>query len=247
MRNQLILALILASTAFSVTACKSKVNQAPKAEVQEPAEKAAEPAKAEEEPAAAEAEETHTVPINLPTSKIEFIGAHPLSDHRGGFSKWDGTATLNAKNELQKLEFKIDMSSVYTDEDDVNLETYKQNDPSEPAVEQSRLDHHLMNEDFFDVPKYPTSGFVSTAFAAGGENGATHKVTGDLTLHGVTKTISFPATIVLQGGNMTAKADFWIDRFDFGIKYEGKKDRLIKKEVRLIINLAFPVTAPEAK
>jgi hypothetical protein len=58
-------------------------------------------------------------------------------------------------------------------------------------------------------------------------------VTGDLTLHGVTKSISFPAKIEATDGAVDVTAEFAINRFDFEIKYPGRANDLIRKEVVL--------------
>ncbi|MCB1055013.1 MAG: YceI family protein, partial [Acidobacteria bacterium] len=84
--------------------------------------------------------------------------------------------------------------------------------------------------DFFDVETYPTATFHSTGVAAG-ETEGTYSVTGDLTLHGVTKQITFPATIAVTDDEVSAQAEFSINRFDFDIKYPGKPDDLIREEV----------------
>jgi len=89
----------------------------------------------------------------------------------------------------------------------------------------------LKTADFFDVAKFPEATFVSTSIKAGGENGATHTVTGNLTLHGVTKSITFPATISVTGGVATVDANFAINRKDFGINYPGAQDNLIRDDV----------------
>ena len=62
------------------------------------------------------------------------------------------------------------------------------------------LTKHLKTADFFDVAKYPEATFVSTAIKPGGEKGASHTVTDNLTLHGATKSITFPATIAADSG-----------------------------------------------
>ena len=58
-------------------------------------------------------------------------------------------------------------------------------------------DKHLKGEDFLDVRKYPTSTFTSTKYTPIDENHGT--LTGDFTLHGVTKTISFPIEKIGEG------------------------------------------------
>ena len=76
-----------------------------------------------------------------------------------------------------------------------------------------------------------------------------YEVTGNLELHGVTKSITFPATIVVEDGRITAEAEFFIRRTDFGILYPGKPDDLIRDEVVIRLDLiALPAEGdvPEA-
>lgn len=61
----------------------------------------------------------------------------------------------------------------------------------------AKRDKHLRSKDFLDVSEFPTSTFKSTKFAFKNENEAT--VTGEFTLHGMTKTISFPVTKIGEG------------------------------------------------
>jgi polyisoprenoid-binding protein YceI len=56
-------------------------------------------------------------------------------------------------------------------------------------------------------------------------------VSGNLTLHGVTKQISFPAQIQVSDQAVEVDAQFVLNRFDFEIKYPGKANDLIRKEV----------------
>ena len=61
---------------------------------------------------------------------------------------------------------------------------------------------------------------------AAGKDGQTN-VTGNLTLHGVTKEISFPATVKVNAEGLTVKSEFSIDRTEFGMKFSP--DRVEKK------------------
>ena len=99
------------------------------------------------------------------------------------------------------------------------------------------LTKHLKTADFFDVAKYPEATFVSTAIKPGGENGATHTVTGNLTLHGVTKAVTFPATINVTPEAATVESSFSINRKDFGINYAGAADNLIRDNVVLTLHV----------
>jgi len=57
----------------------------------------------------------------------------------------------------------------------------------------AKLDAHLQTADFFDVANYPTATFKSTRVERAGEHGL--KVTGDLTLHGVTRPVVLDVVI----------------------------------------------------
>jgi polyisoprenoid-binding protein YceI len=99
------------------------------------------------------------------------------------------------------------------------------------------LTKHLRTADFFDVARFPQATFESTEIKAGGEKGASHTVTGNLQLHGVTKSITFPATIVVSPGVITVDSTFAINRKDFGINYAGAADNLIRDEVVLTLKV----------
>ncbi len=60
-----------------------------------------------------------------------------------------------------------------------------------------KRDDHIRSADFLDAAKYQMAKFVSTKIVAKGENKI--EVTGDLTLHGVTKSITFPAEKIGEG------------------------------------------------
>ena len=69
-------------------------------------------------------------------------------------------------------------------------------DPASVDTNHAERDKHLRSADFLNVAEYPTAGFTSTGFE-GDETGGT--LTGDLTLHGVTKSISFPIKKIGEG------------------------------------------------
>jgi polyisoprenoid-binding protein YceI len=104
-----------------------------------------------------------------------------------------------------------------------------------------RLTEHLKTEDFFYVEKYPHATFASTAITPGG-TGGTHTVTGDLTIRGQTKRVTFPATFTLTPAEVSANAEFVINRQDFGITYPGKADDLVQDNVVLTVKFVAPRT-----
>ena len=150
------------------------------------------------------------------TSTVEFVGSKVTGSHDGGFSTFSGTVTVPEGGELTQaqIDTTIDMNSVRSDND--------------------RLTGHLMSADFFEVETYPEATFVSTGIT---KDGGDYTISGDLTLHGVTKNISFPATMALDGDKLTATASFSINRTDFGIVYPGKPDDLIRDGVLLELNI----------
>ncbi|MEP6845554.1 MAG: YceI family protein [Panacibacter sp.] len=71
-------------------------------------------------------------------------------------------------------------------------------------------DNHLKKEEYFDVEKYPVISFASTGVSTG-------SITGNLSMKGVTKQISFPFTAKPSGGGYLFEGNFTINRKDFGI------------------------------
>ncbi len=155
--------------------------------------------------------------ITPESSKIEFVASKVTASHKGSFGKFSGTIDFAGQPEKSRVTITIDMNSVTAD------------DP--------KLTAHLKTADFFDVAKYPQATFESTEIKAGGANGATHTVTGNLQMHGVTKSITFPATIVVSPGVVTLDSTFSINRKDFGISYAGAADNLIRDEVVLTLEV----------
>jgi polyisoprenoid-binding protein YceI len=151
-------------------------------------------------------------------SQIAWVGAKVTGKHDGAFGKFSGQILLVAGDATKSsVKAEIATASITTD--------------------QVKLVGHLKSPDFFDVARFPTASFQSTQIENGGERGATHTVTGNLELHGVTKSIRFPANISIAPDSVTVKSEFGINRKDFGIVYPGKPDDLIKDDVLIRFNL----------
>jgi polyisoprenoid-binding protein YceI len=137
--------------------------------------------------------------FTLENAKIEFTGSKDAGKHQGGFNEFVGIVVPADGDALvEKIAVDIDTTSLWADD--------------------QKLAGHLMNQDFFDVKQFPTATFVTTSIEPAAGDG-THKVKGDLTLHGVTKSIEFPATIAKHGDHLDFSADFEISRREFGITY----------------------------
>ena len=111
---------------------------------------------------------------------------------------------------------------------------------TELATSHGDLTKHMMTADFLDAAKYPTATFVSTKVEAKGNKA---KITGNLTLNGVTKPVVLDTTFSGAGNNPFNKkatvgfhATAVIKRSEFGISYAVP---MISDDVTLDISVAF--------
>ena len=153
--------------------------------------------------------------IETNSSRIGFIGSKVTGRHNGGFRSFTGELVVKG-GKIADLGNKvvIDTSTLWADNE--------------------RLMTHLKSPDFFGVQQFPTATFESTAVT---QNGTNSTVAGRLTLHGITRHISFPASISVSADAVDIKAQFYINRFDFNMKYAGKADDLIRKEVVIRLDI----------
>jgi polyisoprenoid-binding protein YceI len=175
---------------------------------------------------------TTTSPASLITWKLdpahssaEFKVRHMMiSNVKGSFSGLSGTLTEHtADSTLSSVEASIDVASVTTG------------------------DAHLKSADFFEVEKFPTMIFKSTKVEPKGD--AEYRVTGDLTLHGVTKSVTFavegptppnkdPWGNTRIGISATAK----INRKDFGLNWNAALETggiLVGEDVHITVEAQF--------
>ncbi len=154
---------------------------------------------------------TSTWQIDPNHSAAQFAVRHlAISTVRGAFTKVSGTVQLDDKDiSKSTVDVTIDAASVDTRVPD--------------------RDKDLRSDHFFDVEKYPTLSFKSTKVEQ--VEAGKLKVTGDLTIHGVTKQVVLevegPTTPVKDPwGNQRAAANATtkINRQDFGVKWNAKMD-----------------------
>jgi polyisoprenoid-binding protein YceI len=121
----------------------------------------------------------------------------------GMFSQASGTLSINPKNlATTKVSISVPVASVQTTSD--------------------KLTGELKSADWFDAAKYPAMTFVSTKVTS--TSATTADITGNLTLHGVTKPVTIEAVFTGVGSSMSKKANIGftgsadIKRSDFGVK-----------------------------
>lgn len=157
-------------------------------------------------------------------SSATFKVRHMMANVVGQFRDFDGTFDINrAEPAKSTVDFTIQAASIDTGN--------------------ARRDEHLRSADFFDVTKFPTITFKSTAVAKKSET--QFDVTGDLTMHGVTKRVTLPVTFLGFGKTARGeKAGFEIEttlnRKDYGIVWNRTLDEggvLLGDDVKVSINL----------
>jgi polyisoprenoid-binding protein YceI len=172
------------------------------------------------------------LPLDTAATRIEWTGAKVVGSHDGGFRRFRGTITLDGEA-VAGADVVIDAASIYTDN--------------------ARLETHLRSDDFFGVEAYPEARFRVTALEpiapadTAGAAGATHRVTGLLTLRDRTNQVVFPAAVRVAADAVTAEADFIIDRQLWGLSYPGQPDNLIQDEIRIRLHAVAPRTGSPAE
>ena len=161
-------------------------------------------------------------------SEVQFKVKHlVISTVSGFFKSFEGTMeTENDDFSGANISFALNIDSIDTN--------------------QSQRDEHLKGADFFDAAQYPQITFKSTSFTAEGDD--EYKLTGDLTVKGITK----PVTLDVEYGGQTTdfygntKAGFEVtgkvNRKEFGLTWDGVTEAgsiVVGEDIKLLINIQF--------
>lgn len=163
--------------------------------------------------------------INVEKSTINWLGKKVTGKHTGTISFESGTLVFE-KNALKGGSFTVDMTSINV----TDLEAGKGKE---------KLEGHLKSDDFFGVEKYPTSTLEFKKIGSKG-NGV-YSVTADLTIKGITNSVTFDITV---NGN-TATAKLVVDRSKYDVRYgsgsffDNLGDKTIYDDFELTVNLQF--------
>lgn len=160
------------------------------------------------------------LPIDVAQSEIKAVGAKVTKTETVKFTKWSGSAKV-AGGKVQAVNVEVDVTSL---------------DAGKP-----KLNQHLNSPDFFDTANHPKATFRSISIQEGStETGMTHTVTGELTMRGVTKNVSFPMKLEVTDDHMKGESEFAINRQDWNIAYQGAPDDLVQDKVVLTVKLVAP-------
>jgi polyisoprenoid-binding protein YceI len=167
--------------------------------------------------------------IDTARSYIRFTGHGVGKNHPGILKLSQGKVSVK-NDSISGGSFIIDIRSMVMEQKAADIK--------------AKLRPHLLSGDFFDVNKFPSSKFEITSIVPYESRdslkslveGANFLVSGNLTLKDVTKNVSFPARVDLDGGTLKTKANFDIDRTQWQMNYGNDKtlgDKFISEKVNI--------------
>ncbi len=152
-----------------------------------------------------------TLWVDVEGSHISWTGRKVAGEHTGTLNLLSGWVVMQ-DDLLIDGELIFDMNSI------ANL------DVESPKWKQ-KLEDHLKNEDFFDVPSFPLASLIvsGSSEVTDKKAGRSHVVSSALTIKEVTKDISFPVIIKKSENKYTAEGSVEVDRTEYGIQYKSGK------------------------
>jgi polyisoprenoid-binding protein YceI len=166
--------------------------------------------------------------VDVVHSSVKFTVEHlVISEVEGSFKTFTGSMTSTKPDFTgSTVDFSVDVNSINTDNE--------------------MRDNHLKSDDFFNVEKFPKMTFKSTSFTKVSDK--KYKLTGNLTLRDVTKSVTFDVTYggTAKDGYGNTKAGFkataLINRFDYGLKWSAMTEAggmTVGSDVTIDLRLEF--------
>ncbi len=164
----------------------------------------------------------------ITTGQINWTASKPTAQHLGTVDLAGGSLSVKG-NQILSGSFSVDLTSIE------NIDLTK-------AEDKNKLEGHLKSADFFDVDNHPQASFVITSSEQKNDQPmVTHHITGDLTIKGISKSVTIPANVSFVGNKLLAATPaFTIDRTEWDIKYNSgllgtAADQIISDEISLVI------------
>ncbi|SDI10876.1 YceI family protein [Mucilaginibacter sp. P19] len=171
--------------------------------------------------------ETQKFEIISAKSNIDWIGRKVTGAHNGTIAIKEGSLTF-ADGQLTSGKFDIDTTSI------------KILDITDPATN-AQFAGHLASDDFFNSENYPEAQFVFTAIDKGSND--TYRITGDLTIKGITRAVGFDAQVNRAADTVSATGKVVVDRTKYGMRFRSGNffkdlgDTLIYNDFDLNVNI----------
>jgi polyisoprenoid-binding protein YceI len=193
----------------------------------------------------ASAKEATSMAVNINNSMVTWIGSKPAGKHNGSIGISTGEIQVSG-TDIVAGNFTIDITSLKV----LDIPADNENN--------GKLSGHLMSPDFFDAASHATATFEVTSVeeyetdyspAAMSEimvANPTHMISGNLTMRGTTKNITFPASVAIDNGVVKAEANFNINRTDWGLMYNDEATAVDKAKDSFIyntVNVGFQLEA----
>ncbi|WP_394751211.1 YceI family protein [Spongiimicrobium salis] len=165
-----------------------------------------------------------TKKVKASESTVTWKGYKVTGSHTGTIDLKEGSLTFD-NGKLTGGEFVVDMTSLAST--DLSGE-YK-----------GKLEGHLKSDDFFGVANHPTSRLVFTKVKANGKN--SYEVSGNLTIKGTTKALTFDVSVYGSKATATLKVDraLYDIRYGSGSFFDNLGDKTIYDEFDLVVDLVF--------
>jgi polyisoprenoid-binding protein YceI len=173
--------------------------------------------------------------VDTTGSMVAFTGWGVGKNHPGRFKFNSGSMTVK-DGEITSGTFLIAINSMSMDQGG--------------EMFNGKLRTHLLSKDFFEAEIYPEAKFEITKvepYSPGGSDssvvaGANKRISGNLTLKGITKNVTFPAKVDVSDDKVTAKADFEIDRTQWDMNYNADKESMKDKFISHDVNIRLDIT-----
>ena len=184
--------------------------------------------------------QTATARFKLDAAQSQFI-AHAL---RGGLLWFKGHEHLVAAREFSG-EARLNPNSLGASSLQLTVKTDSMVETSDAFTEaQKQIINRELREIVLEPEKYPEIVFVSTGVKGKrvGVNQYELKIAGNLTLHGVTRSIVIPAKVTASESDLRAVGEFSIDRSDFNVKATSAFHGMVR--VRKTVKFTFDIVGP---
>ena len=171
--------------------------------------------------------------LNQKESKLVWMGKPIVgSGHEGTIQLISGSVVTSTSGQIMQGELVVDMNTI-------------KNTDMKPDDGGKDLEEHLKNDDFFSVTKFPRANFSILKVADANKTSGQLKITGLLTIKGITNQVEFVATTTSSKESIQLKGELIIDRTKWDINYQSKsifkslKDGVISDEIKLTVDLKF--------
>lgn len=168
--------------------------------------------------------------IDLSSSYVNWEGAHLVGSVHNGQVK------------INEGSFEVENGQVTSGEIIINLATISALDLTGKPEDSTKLTKHLKNPDFFHIDSFPFASYEITGSTNEGNNTI---ISGNLTIKGVSKPVSFNSQVSADANGFKATGETEIDRTEWGLTFGSKNyfenlaaDKVVKDKIKIGFNIS---------